>query len=226
MTAFTLLTTASMMLSFLGAQNASTPPPEPLPTPPPPPAPIPASARPPILLQVAPFGGIQFLGSVGTPRGDLDVGFSSVWGAAFRVHFPMGVAELSYTLQPTSLSITQPFGADIRISDMTVHHVLAGFGYEYAIAPYFRPFVGFALGLAVFNPHAALSSETRFATAFQAGADFPISERIGVYFLGRLTTAFFGSGSTVFCGFGGCSYGLFGGGVTQLGFMLGPTVTF
>src|SRR3954452_4274210 len=78
------------------------PPPAPVYVPPPPvyvaPAPVyvvqqAPQARPPIF-ELAPLGGIQFLGSVSTTAGDLDVGFSSVWGAEFSAHINNFVPEI------------------------------------------------------------------------------------------------------------------------------------
>jgi hypothetical protein len=188
----------------------------------------PAPVKPPPIFEIAPLGGIQFLGSVDTTGGDLDVGFSSVWGAALAVHVAGIMPELSYTFQPTSLSF-EPFnGPSQKLFSMSVHHILAGVAAEFPVSKTVQPFVGIALGIGIFAPHGGqISDDVRFASAIYGGSEFVITPNIGIRLQARLVSSFFDTGSTVFCtAFAGCSFGLLSSGVTQLGFMVGPTFKF
>ena len=188
----------------------------------------PVRQKPEVSFEVAPLGGIQFLGSAGTLAGDFDVGFSSVWGVEVSAHIPGIVPQLSYTFQPTSLTLSPPFGSDQKLFSMSVHHILAGVATEFPVSRVVRLFIGIAVGMGIFAPHAEnVSDEVRFASAIYAGSHFAINDRTGIHLEGRVVSSFFDSGSAVFCSVGGvCTFGIFDEGVTQLGFMVGPTFRF
>ena len=103
-----------------------------------------------------------------------------MWGAEVSAHFPGIVPQLSYTFQPTSLTQSLPFGSDQKLFSMSVHHILAGVATEFPVSRVVQPFIGLAIGMGIFAPHAEnVSNEVRFASSIISARTSPSTRSHG-----------------------------------------------
>lgn len=179
-------------------------------------------------------GGYHFFGGLRLNEGRLRLLDSFNWSGSLSYRW-RGTDRfmVTYINQPTELwlrpySIYRGTRGDRRLTDVTVHYVLAGNMREFATAGSVRPFAGVQAGLVVFAPVSRqFASETRFAFAFTGGATGKFAGPLGWKVDASLLMPILWVGGGVFCEPGGCSLGLSGGSaVVQLHTNAGVTVSF
>ena len=177
-------------------------------------------------VQIAPFVGYQFGGSIFSETFDRDFSFQSGldWGGSFD--YAIGETwrfEVYYSRQDTDL---QGAGLAAAAFDVKVERLMVGFQEEKGQGSV--KFFGTILGGATrFTPaDGALSSDTRFSAGLGLGVKSFFSPNVGLRLEGH---AFFTSvqgGGGVFCTAGFCAFNYTGSGIWQGDVAAGLIIAF
>lgn len=177
-------------------------------------------------VELAPAIGYVFPGSVGVTRGVANVDGAAELGAAVDIGDWYGARlELSYTQQSSNLEATPASDAPPTRFGLDVHHFAIGGELDILSGPV-RPFIGGAIGAALFVPHATLAQdEWRFQASAETGAKVMFSPNTGLRVQALVTTVVVENTSHIFCN-GVCfeRYGFID--LTQVAVTAGPMVAF
>ena len=164
-------------------------------------------------IEITPFAGYQFGGSLQIQSGDLSVSSGLNYGLTFDISFtPGGKIELLYNRQETNLELEdEATGAVSTLFDMAVEYIHIGVVYEWDLAKV-KPFVVLTGGVTHMIPQGVDRESERWGSGiFGGGAKASISEHVGVKAQGRLAFSLVGAGDELFCApavAGGCLVGL------------------
>jgi len=130
----------------------------------------------------------------------------------FEVNPAMEI-ELSGMYSKTSVTLNS-YSASIpnqNLFDVTSLYITIGALHEQRKGK-LRPFIGGALGVAVFTPDNVLyETVTRMALEFKGGLKADVSEKVGIRLQARLLAPINFAGVGFWCGSGGCSSGVSAG---------------
>lgn len=179
-------------------------------------------------------GGRQFFGRLDLIQGRLRIPGSFNWSASLSYGWRSDNRfTVTYVNQPSELRLNSygPFEGlvgDRRLTDLTVHYILAGSIQEFPTDGPVQPFVGGQLGLVVFDPRSArFGSETRMAASLTGGFRGNLTGPLGWKVQTMLLMPILWTEGGLFCGPGGCSIGLAGGSaILQMNANAGLTVSF
>jgi hypothetical protein len=165
-------------------------------------------------LEVTPFVGYQFFGSLGVVEGDLNILDSENYG--FTIDYTLNreyQLEVLYIRQQTRVELEeQPLGTTRELFDIDVEYFQLGAVYRYHFGN-IHPFVSGGLGMTEFDPKEPnVSNEYWFSASFGGGVKVLAAKRLGIRLQGRLLLPIEFSGGALFCGGGqGCTVILTGG---------------
>ncbi len=121
--------------------------------------------------------------------------------------------ELSGTYSKTSVTLQNYSSVipDSKLFDVTSLYITIGALHEQRKGK-LRPYIGGAVGVAVFTPDNVLyETLTRMAIEFKGGLKADVSEKIGIRLQARLLAPLSFAGLGFWCGSGGCSSGVSAG---------------
>lgn len=157
-------------------------------------------------VELTPFYGWQFGGTIDVTRGTLLFPASGSWGFTLDVKVTdEGFVEFLYSRQDTTMRFQKGgVGPSEELFDVAVEYYQGGGGLEFGDGPA-RPFLALGLGATrLAAKPSELGSEWRFSTSIAGGVKVLASEHVGFRIEGRLLLPFYGTGFTVGCGGGGC----------------------
>jgi opacity protein-like surface antigen len=132
---------------------------------------------------------------------------------------PNAFAELSYTRQPTELSLNLSDGSHYRYNLLAQYLQVGGLlEYRLPSADRVRPVFGGTLGATVFSADDAAHSydEWRFSLILEGGVKFQVTDILGLRLRARLLATFLPGESALFCAGGaGCAFAYSGTAVLQ-----------
>ena len=180
-------------------------------------------------VEISPFVGYQFGGTLRVQAGDLTVKGEMNWGGTLDVTVRPGVQlEFAYNRQDTELRL-QPFdfGPAETLFAMAVETFHLGGLYEGRTGRV-RPYGLVTAGVTRFHPKAAdRSDEWRFSVGLGGGVKAYATERLGFRFQGRMLFPYFGASSGLWCSApGGCFVSFSGRVVVQADFTAGLFLSF
>jgi opacity protein-like surface antigen len=167
-------------------------------------------------IEIAPFYGYQFSGSITTYQGKANIKNSDDYGVALNIPLPMrgGVElELLFLRADTRIEVLKyDYGVviDRQTFDLSYEYYQLGSMKTIRLpGKDVVPFGGLTLGASRYHPKSASrKDEWFFSATLGAGVKIYPSERVGLRLQGRLLLPFqWGSGS-LWCGTGGCSIGV------------------
>lgn len=167
-------------------------------------------------IEITPFIGYQFAGSVPFSNGKFDLKDSEDYGLSLDIPLPMregAQLELLYIRMETRMEISRySYGVvtEKETFDMSVDYwQIGGLNVFQMPGSSVAPFGGLTLGASHFKPKdTARGDEWFFSATLGAGVKIYASERIGIRLQGRLLMPFQWGGGGLWCGTGGCSIGV------------------
>lgn len=182
--------------------------------------------RPATPLEITPLVGYAFQNGIGIPDGAIRVASSPAFGAVVGFGDWYGARlEVAYTLQDSAVELQTGGGPAQTLYGLTLHQMRVG-GELDILRDTVRPFVGFALGAALFVPRSDVADELWFEATLEGGAKVMMSRVLGVRAQAQITTIFVDTSSRIFCS-GGCYVPYWSGlGTTEVLLAAGPTLAF
>jgi hypothetical protein len=174
-------------------------------------------------IEITPFGGYQWGGSLRGYEGEITVPGAGNWGIALDIEVRRDtMVELVFSRQYSSLQV-RPYcnyptpGVDCtptwrQAFDMATEYYHVGGLYEINTGGGALPFTSMTLGATRFAPDDdTYGSEWKFSAALGIGVKVPVGERLGIRLQARFLLPFLWSSGGLWCGTGGCSIGVGGG---------------
>jgi hypothetical protein len=174
-------------------------------------------------IEITPYGGYQWGGSLSGYEGEIRVPSAGNWGIALDIEVRRDVmVELVYSRQYSSLQI-RPYCNYPGVSpdcvptwrqafDMATEYYHIGGHYEIETGAAVTPFTTMTMGATRFAPdNAVYDDEWKFSAAIGLGLKVPVGERFGIRLQARMLIPFLWSSGGLWCGSGGCSVGVGGG---------------
>ncbi len=151
-------------------------------------------------VEIGPFAGWQFGGTLNTDAGRLGFEPALGWGGLLDVWVRGdGLAEILYSRQTTTVTLSQPELPADSLLDVTVQYLHLGGLYEPSTGRV-RPFGGATAGISFFDPtDTELSGVTRFSLSFVGGGKAYFGQRFGLRADARLFFTLFSDQTEVFC---------------------------
>jgi hypothetical protein len=151
-------------------------------------------------VEIGPFAGWQFGGTLNTDAGRLGFEPALAWGGLLDVWVRGdGLAEILYSRQTTTVTLSQPSLPADSLLDVTAQYLHLGGLYEPATGTV-RPFGGATAGITFFDPtDTELSGVTRFSLSFVGGGKAYFARRFGLRADARLFFTLFSDETEVFC---------------------------
>lgn len=173
----------------------------------------PAWARP--RVEITPFGGYQWGGTVSGWEGEFRIPSTGNWGIALNVDMsPDTQLELCFTRQHSALEVRwydysipqkELFDLAVEYYQIGALHMLRGSGYS-------GPYTVLTIGATRFAPDTSeYSDEWLFSMALGFGVKVPIGERLALRLQARILLPIQWAGGGLWCGTSGCGIGLSGG---------------
>ena len=147
-------------------------------------------------VELAPFYGRQFGGTIDVARGKLLFPASGSWGFTLDVKVAdEAFIEFLYSRQDTTMEFQQGgVGPREELFDVAVEYYQGGGGLEFGDGPA-RPFIALGVGATrVAAKPEGLGSEWRFSMSVAGGLKVLANEHIGFRLEGRLLLPFYGGG--------------------------------
>jgi len=150
-------------------------------------------------------------------EGKIKGGFQWGVGAEFMLRPTQGI-EISYLRQdtkaPTTYYDNSGFGNSVKNTefDLAVNYIMIGSTRYFPVSPKVEPYFGGQLGVGIVdvsNPaRGSEANATEFAWGIKGGANFWVSEKVGIKFLAGLNSITQAVGGGVYFGTGGVGAGL------------------
>jgi opacity protein-like surface antigen len=156
-------------------------------------------------IEIFGLAGYQINGDVTVARGELkfDDGMSYGLGIDIPVDRYM-MAEISWSMASSNVSLDEYLGANTPISDLYIHTFQAGALIEPKKGKKVSPFGLLSLGATLFTPtDGKYEDEWRFSIALGGGVKVDLSDKVGLRFQGRLMIPMVFEGTSVYFGTGG-----------------------
>jgi hypothetical protein len=157
-------------------------------------------------VEIAPFGGYMFGGSINFYEGKLNLRDNAEFGISLivpDVKFATDL-EISYSRMDGSADFIA-YSADYhdRSFDLSTNYFQIGVLKNFTADERIQPFGSFSLGATLFSPKESELSDTwRFSVTMGLGAKIFFSDRIGLILRGRLMMPMYFGGVNGWCGFG------------------------
>ena len=170
-------------------------------------------------VEVTPFGGRQFGGTLGTRTGELKI--PKAWNYGLILDFVTGPGtqlEVLYARQETSLvQRVDSTASDSTLWDLAVEYFQVGVLYEPEISRTTRPFGSLTAGATHYQAQEpGRSGEWRFSGGFGGGVKISVAPHVGFRADARVLFTFLGSVDDIFCSTSvGCLTGVEGAIVAQ-----------
>ena len=172
-----------------------------------------AQARP--RMEITPFGGYMWGGSVSGWEGEIRIPGTGNWGIALNVDMrPETQLELCFSRQYSALEVrwydyTQPRE---ELFDIAVEYYQIGALQKFRGSGDYGPYTVLTLGATRFAPNTNdYSDEWLFSMTLGLGVKVPVGERFALRVQGRFLMPIQWAGGGLWCGTGGCGIGLSGG---------------
>jgi opacity protein-like surface antigen len=167
-------------------------------------------------IEIAPFYGYQFSGSIPTSKGKANIKDSDDYGVAVNVPIPMrgGIElELLFLHADTRVEVLKyDYGVvvDRQTFDLSYEYYQLGSMKTIRVpGKNVVPFGGLTLGASRYHPKStSRKDEWFFSATLGAGVKIYPSEKVGLRLQGRLLLPFQWGGGSLWCGTGGCSIGV------------------
>lgn len=164
-------------------------------------------------VEIVPFAGYMFGGSVNYYEGKLKIDNGMNYGASLLVpvHDFLDF-EINYTRMESKARFESYYGyqdLDDETNLASNYIQIGGISKFYAQTTQVTPFGSLSIGATWFNPSDAdFGSVWRFSMALGLGAKIMLSDRIGIMVRGRLLMPMYFGGAGVYAGTGGVSVGV------------------
>ncbi len=163
-------------------------------------------------VEVTPFGGYVFSGTMQTDYGDVHLKDNAQYGGmiSFAVSKVMDV-DLLYNRSDTWANLAYyTIGNHLRYLDvpLSINYMHIGFTKNFRVNPKVSPFVGLNLGACLFAPKDDYPDEWFFSVGLNAGAKIYFSKRVGLRLQAQGFVPVQGAGLSMFVGTGGPSGGV------------------
>lgn len=174
-------------------------------------------------IEITPFGGYQWGGSLRGYEGEITIPGTGNWGIALDIEVRRDVmVELVYTRQYSSLQVrpfcnVPPVPSECtptwrQAFDLSTEYYHIGGLYEIQSGGSAVPFTTMTMGAVRFAPDGSMyGTEWKFSAAIGLGIKVPVGERLGIRLQARMLVPFLWSSGGLWCGTGGCSIGVGGG---------------
>lgn len=141
------------------------------------------------------------------------------WGAGLEYQLPNTTKafELQYLRQDTTAPVTYldpGFGSDVQQTefDLSTNWIMLNGTNYFPVSEVAEPFIGFGLGMAIFDTHNPDNGNdngaTKFAWALRGGSNFWLAEKVGIRIQASLMSAVQGAGGGLYFGTGGAGAGV------------------
>lgn len=149
--------------------------------------------------------GYLLISNIPTNEGDINIKDNPDYGLGLKFNIERELnAEVSWSMQSSSADLRTFRGEKIFLTDVTIHHFLAGAVYE-PVYGKVRPIGIISVGATLFHPSKKeFENALRFTIALGLGGKFYLSDRFGIRLQGRLILPMQFYGGSIWCGTGGC----------------------
>jgi len=156
-------------------------------------------------VEITPFAGYQWGGSLGVEGGEAEIPSGPSYGVILGKRVRADAkAEFLYSREETSLEFQADSSSQFtKLSDLAVQYFQIG-GLVELKQGRARPFVSGTLGLTWFDPSDDREGATQFSGGLGLGVHAAINEKLGLRLEGRGWLNFFNGSGSIFCGSGGC----------------------
>jgi hypothetical protein len=169
-------------------------------------------------VEIAPFVGYRFGGSVGDTYSAASYGFDAAAGAGIAISVPVrGTTSVAFLFsrQDTAVDVAG-FPATTHY-DLTIDHWMVGAlgafpGHDGRVHPFMEAYLG-ATQIQTRHPYS--SSSTYFSGALGGGVTFDLATHLGVRLDARAYAVFVNSGAGAGCGPSGCAFAFSGNAMFQ-----------
>jgi hypothetical protein len=164
-------------------------------------------------VEVTPFGGYVFGGTMYGDYGDVHINDNAQYGGMISIAVSRVMdVDLIYNRSDTKAQVnyfsvngyTKPY-VDVPLS---INYMQLGFTKNFRVHPKVSPFLGFNLGACLFAPKEDYSDAWFFSMGFNGGAKFYLSNRFGLRIQAQGYIPVQGAGFAMFVGTGGTSTGV------------------
>jgi hypothetical protein len=164
-------------------------------------------------LEITPFTGYLFAGSLNTNRGEILIQDGQNFG--FLVNYSIdrySQLEFMYNRLETNVKLRQRFDVTEKLFDMNQQYFNLGILRTFNRRRNIDVFGATGIGAALFQPYSGdYSDDWRFSFNFGAGVKIYFGERFGLRLQGRFLIPVYWTGGTIYVGGGGPGYGFSGG---------------
>lgn len=164
-------------------------------------------------IEIAPFAGYQFAGSISTDKGKLNIKNDFNYGVFIDIAVEKNLqAEFWYSKLTTELFLEKGAGEESeKLFDMNMEYFHAGGIYMESLGR-FRPFAAITVGATRFNPlDEEYEEDWRFSVSLGGGGKYLLTDHIGLRFDWRVLLPIFISNATIYCTNVGCLFHIEGG---------------
>ncbi len=164
-------------------------------------------------LEISPFAGYMFAGSIATDKGKLNIKNDFNYGVFFDIPVEKTLqAEFWYSRLSTELILEPDTNEPSeKLFDMNVEYFHAGGIYMESLGR-FRPFAAITVGATRFDPlDEEYEEDWRFSITVGGGGKYLLTKNIGLRFDWRVLLPVFLSNTTIYCTNGGCIFHIEGG---------------
>ena len=162
-------------------------------------------------VEIAPFGGYVFPGTLNFEGGEVYINGNAQYGGiiSFAASRVIDI-DLLYNRSDTKASV-QSYNNYFSTYDvpLSINYMHFGFTKNFRVNTKVSPFVGLNFGACLFSPKEDYTDSWFFSMGLDAGAKIYFSKRIGIRLQGQMMIPYQGGGFTMYIGTGGT-----GGGVT------------
>jgi hypothetical protein len=163
-------------------------------------------------VELTPFGGYVFPGTMNAANGDVRINGNGQYGAMLSIGVSRVMdVDLIYNRSDTKADIAPYYiglGYKSQIP-ISINYMHIGFTKNFRMSPVASPFVGFNLGACEFYPKEGNYQDAWFfSMGMNAGAKVYFSKRVGLRLQAQLFMPIQGSGFSFFAGSGGTSGGV------------------
>jgi hypothetical protein len=163
-------------------------------------------------VEVAPFGGYVFAGTMQTGNGNVRFMDNAQYGGIISIAMSRSLdfdllynrsdtkAQINYNTPVSNLFYTQV--------PLSINYMHIGFTKNFRVNPHASPFIGFNLGTCLFAPKESYADAWFFSLGINAGAKVYFGKRLGIRIQAQGMMPVQSSGFSFFVGSGGSGGGL------------------
>jgi hypothetical protein len=169
-------------------------------------------------VEIAPFVGYRFGGSVGDTYSAASYGFDSAASAGITISVPVrGTTSVAFLFSRQETGVDVAGFPETTHYDLTIDHWMVGAvgafpGHDGRVHPFIEAYLGLTQ-IQTRDPYS--SSSTYFSGALGGGVTFDLATHVGVRLDARAYAVFVNSGAGAGCGSSGCAFAFSGNAMFQ-----------